>query len=36
MIGMKPADFSVEVRKFNFDTEGNVIKNSLESYYEIK
>jgi hypothetical protein len=36
MIGMKPADFSVEVRKFNFDSEGNVIKNSLESYYEIK
>ena len=36
MINMKPADFSVEVRKFNFDSEGNVIKNSLESYYEIK
>jgi hypothetical protein len=36
MISMKPEDFSVEVRKFNFDSEGTVIKNSLESYYEIK
>jgi hypothetical protein len=36
MINVRLEDFSIEVRKFNFDSEGNVIKNSLESYYEIK
>ena len=36
IINVKPEYFSVEVRKFNFDSEGNVIKNSLESYYETK